>query len=121
MKHLLLIIGLLTLAGCGVARAFIGPPPELVSAAPTIEAALSRDGAAHPEFKAQNDAAKAAMEKATQPGLPEPPKDPTSPTDWLLWGVASVALLFTGGKTAGRVLAKRKAKKAGASATAPPQ
>lgn len=118
---LLFLVGTLALTGCGTIRALAGPNPGLVEAKPTIDKALDERSAAKPETKPENDKAKAAIADSTTPGLPEPPKDPTSPTDWLLWGLASITAAFTGGKTINRKLKARKAKKAGASATAPPQ
>ncbi len=112
MRTLFLVAVLALTAGCGTVRALAGPDPGFAAAAPGIGAALDRDSIAHPEFKAQNDAAKALLESVTKPGLPPPPPNPANPTDWLLWGFATLIGTFTGGKTVNRIIKKRKEKKA---------
>lgn len=111
--RLLLVVALTALTGCGALRAIVGPPPALVQAQPTIEAALGRDSAANPEQKPANDAAADALEEAVNPTFPIPPIPPL-PFPWtpILSIVGTLGAAFTAAKTGKRVLEKRKAKSA---------
>ena len=71
MRHITLLLAVLVmLAGCGTVRALAGADPALLSSASDIASALNADTAAHPENKAKNDKALAALRGAVDPQIP---------------------------------------------------
>lgn len=74
MRHLILVVALLALTGCGsTLRAIAGPDPAFEAIAPGLGAALDRDSIAHPEMKPQNDHFKEVLAAVLNPQFPPLP------------------------------------------------